>query len=253
MTSFTVTQGKSVQTYNYPDSYKKVTLKQFIASLDVEKKKPKLLRKYENCTDEKERAELHKELVPIYNSEVVPYWLNYVAFWTGMDVETVANIGAVNIDGEALDLPENWEWVLSFYDVIKQGLNESLEGIEDTPSMIQYKDDVYYLPKKFMQSSTVAEYFDACQVELNCDRLSKDQFHAIPELLNIILKKKDQTYEETQDRPKDFFEDMNMDSVFRVSFFLSKLSLKLGNDLAIYTGIEQMASLLLKSKQVVRS
>lgn len=211
--------------YSYPQGWQDVTLSRWLKSLDA-LKKPDVLAKLQGITDaEKRREFVEAEITEkVYGLEIIPYFLAYFCFWSNVPEDVALRINVDQLE--------------QFYKQIETNLNRSLKGCELYHNSIEYNGQTWYLPNQHLQGSTVNEFIEVSQAEHLAKQVQGNQLKALPKLLAIFLKSKPGApYNPKQLQREKLFLSMPMDSVFKVSFFLSKLNEKLARDFRTYTAI----------------
>ena len=199
-------------TFKTPESWKDVTLQKYIQFLQTFK------QDHEFYVDEVEDYK---------------YIVKFVGFW------------ANGIDSNTLSTGAKKDEVTAVYLQIAKALQVP-ESIPYT-NVIEFEDEKYYLPKVGMVQSNVYEFIQAAQVEHRVEELKKNQLEALPDLCAILLRKKDEIYNEQFDeqirpiRAKQFLR-LTMDKALKVGFFLLKESVELKNHLDTYSAAKQILS-----------
>ena len=85
--------------------------------------------------------------------------------------------------------------------------------------------EVYELPERFMQNSTLIEFAEAAQFQENAERLNAGQAEALIDVISVILRKPGEMYsEDVYNRNRKTFEQMTLDDALEVAFFLKTQS-----------------------------
>lgn len=199
-------------TFKTPESWKDVTLQKYIQFLETFK----------------QDHEFNIDEIDDYK-----YIVKFVGFW------------ANGIDSNTLSTGAKKDEVTAIYLQIAKAL-QIPENIPYT-NVIKFEDEKYYLPKVGMLQSNVYEFIQAAQVEHRIEQLKKHQFEALPQLCAILLRKKDEAYnEEFEEKIKPIrerqFLRLTMDKALKVGFFLLKQSVELKNHLNTYSAAKQILS-----------
>ena len=215
--------------YSYPQGWQDVTLEKWLKSLDIQK--PEVLKTLYRLKTQKEREKhVVEKITPIvYSEKVLPYYMQYVNFWTGVSEAEMMSLKIGQLE--------------QLYKQIETNLNRSTEAAtKDTSDTIQHAGRVYYLPTQHLKKGTVSEFIEAAQAEHLAKQLEGNQLKAIPKLLCIFLKtKKDAPYNPKQMEREGLFMSLTMDKVFKVSFFLLKLNERFLQDSLIYTALSHLS------------
>lgn len=217
--------------YQYPEGWQDVTLAKWLDSVERLKKPDVLTNLHRLESAEARRAYVEKEITPdVYTSIIVPYFVEYCAFWCSVPSELLYKIHIDKLE--------------ALYQQIETNLNRSLAKCTQYVPYIEYKGETWYLPEQHLKNGLVGEFIEAAQAEHLAKTLQGNQMRAIPKLLCIFLKKSPKaTYDPRQLQREPYFLEMPMDNVFRVSFFLSRLNERLVRNFHIYTAASHLAQL----------
>jgi hypothetical protein len=197
-------------------------------------------------------SEMPKALQDIYQSEnMVEDWANLsakqkakcyhyfaksVGFWCGID----ANIIKKSMLLEELE---------AAYWAIDIDLNLDNVQIDEDFTGFRIGNTEYLLPQKHMEGSTVLEFTESAQFELNMAEVKNGNWLALLDVMTVICRPQGEVYEYTKQRNeirKKAFRELTMDIILNVSFFLLRLNDTLKNTLLIY-------SLLQHKQQIEKS
>jgi len=223
--------------YEYPDGWQDVTVQTYLDYLvQVEAKTPAALRELWAAND-KERTKILQGITKQqYALEFVPFFVRYVCFWCEMSTNTAQSM--------------NLDTLEAMYRQIETNLARSLEKVDKSTNVIEFAEELWYLPAQFMQGSTVIEFMEAAQFEHVADKIIGGQMTALPDIMCVLLRKKGEAYHQDLMKRRGLFLTMTMDNAFVVAFFLLQLSAKYAANFQAYTIASQMHSLI---KQVSKN
>ena len=228
-----------MQTYNtseggqftYPESLADITLKQYIDFLNfVEPTKPQELVNIQNAyqdyyeSDEKEEealrlkyeAEIDKLTDRIMVKKVYPYYARVVSFFA--DGLTEQQILGGKKHGDGMNLGH-----LQFlYSRVLEILNNVTEP--EYSNVILVDNELWYLPMRYMEKSTLIEYAEASQFEANMKDLENGNWLALPKIMCVLVRKENEVYSDALMKREEMFLNWSLENCLRVSFFLLKRS-----------------------------
>jgi len=219
--------------YSYPTDWKDIELGKYCTFLtDIEPTRPETLDAILMEADDDKRRQKAAELSDVdYTHEILPYYAKYVAFWTGMSYKMIMGIGKYRKATGSMD-PKTLEalwWKIESGVFLKTEVDENLDKFV-------HKGRTYYLPEKHMEKSTVIEFMEAAQLEAKLNDLSKGNWNAMPYVLAVIARPKNEIYNSRNtERRAAMFQTLTMDIVRSVAFFLQKLNAKSAPDSLIFT------------------
>jgi len=148
-----------------------------------------------------------------------------VGFWCNLPKDTITE----SMDIEQLEAAY-WaiELDLSIYD---------FKPSEDFTGFLIGNTE-YLLPKQHMIGSTVIEFTEAANFELNFEGVENGNWVAMLDVMAVICRPKGEVYNYTEANHiarKNTFKNVTMDNILNVSFFLLKLNSILKDNLLIYS------------------
>lgn len=183
---------------------------------------------YLEFIDDYEPEEENKDLVVWLN-----YYTKHIAFWTGAEEKLIRKCKAEDIAG-VYAVHQNY-----------------LAPVENTTfNCFELSGEIYYLPQRFMQNSTIEDFAEANEYEKQLADVMNGQYKALPKVAAVLCRKEGEGFDDykVEERAKLFESMLNADDLFQVGFFLLRQSEKLQKDLQIYTTSQTLAAL----KQVSR-
>lgn len=161
------------------------------------------------------------------------YYAKHISFWTGADEKLIRRCKAEDIAGIF-------------------GIHQKyLAPIEDsTFNCFELSKEIYYLPQRFMQESTIEDFAEASEYEKQLADVLNGNLKALPKVAAVLCRKEGEGFEDykVEERAELFEREMNADDLFQVGFFLQRQSEKLQKDLQIYTTSQTLAALKQESK-----
>ena len=164
-------------------------------------------------------------------------WLNYytkhIAFFTGAEEKLIRKCKAEDIAG-VYAVHQNY-----------------LAPVENTTfNCFELSGEIYYLPQRFMQNSTIEDFAEANEYEKQLADVMNGQYKALPKVAAVLCRKEGEGFDDykVEERAKLFESMLNADDLFQVGFFLLRQSEKLQKDLQIYMTSQTLAALKQVSK-----
>ena len=183
---------------------------------------------YLEFIDDYEPKEDNKDLVVWLN-----YYTKHIAFWTGAEEKLIRKCKAEDIAG-VYAVHQNY-----------------LAPVENTTfNCFELSGEIYYLPQRFMQNSTIEDFAEANEYEKQLADVMNGQYKALPKVAAVLCRKEGEGFDDykVEERAKLFESMLNADDLFQVGFFLLRQSEKLQKDLQIYTTSQTLAALKQVSK-----
>lgn len=184
--------------YEVPSHWGDVTLEKWIHfSKEVAPFEPEIMRGEQEVTQSN------------YAKIAVPYMVRYVSFWSGAPE-------AVLMRCRVKQLEELYFSVL--YSLVPYSPDVDVPAIE-------HDGQIWHLPKKAFESSTVGEFMLASQYQDKAEALGKNQWEVLPSIMCIVLQKEGEAFEQAHFAREADFLKWPMDKCFQVSFFLLRLGM----------------------------
>lgn len=225
--SFRIPGDSSV--YWCPVSAESVVLGKFVEAWKYQKEKmPESMRKLVKVRGEDERRLALKEIDDVeYSHKHVPYMAGFVSLMCGISVDKIIN-GHAGFKGMAVNDLEilfgNCSRSVSVFNIDEDFKSFEFEGVE------------YLLPEKFMEKSTVIEYMEAAQYQAYYSKLEGGMWEALSFVIAIICRPEGVKYDEGQVLINgEAFKNLSLEVAMNVSFFLMRLSRKLGKDFLFFS------------------
>ena len=161
------------------------------------------------------------------------FYAKYIAFWTGAEEKLIRKCKAEDIAG-VYAVHQNY-----------------LAPVENTTfNCFELSGEIYYLPQRFMQNSTIEDFAEASEYEKQLADVLNGQYKALPKVAAVLCRKEGEGFDDykVEERAKLFESMLNADDLFQVGFFLLRQSEKLQKDLQIYTTSQTLAQLKQESK-----
>jgi hypothetical protein len=161
------------------------------------------------------------------------YYTKHIAFWTGADEKLIRRCKA--------------EDILGVY-AVHQNYLVPVEN--STFNCFELSGEIYYLPQRFMQESTIEDFAEANEYEKQLTDVLNGQYKVLPKVAAVICRKEGESFDDykVEERANLFESMMNADDLFQVGFFLQRQSEKLQKDLQIYMTSQTLAVLKQESK-----
>lgn len=147
------------------------------------------------------------------------FYAHHIAYWTGANIKEVRRCKADDIAGV-------------------YGLHQQyLVPQEDyTYNCFKLNEDLFYLPAKLMQKSTIEDYAEADEYQKQLSDLLNGHYKALPKIAAVLCRKEGEGFDDynVEDRAKLFEDQLSVYDCFQIGFFLQRLNEKLQTDLQIY-------------------
>jgi hypothetical protein len=161
------------------------------------------------------------------------FYTKHIAFWTGADEKLIRKCKAEDISG-VYAVHQNY-----------------LSPVENkTYNCFEISGEIYYLPQRFMQESTIEDFAEANEYEKQLADLLNGHYRVLPKVAAVICRKEGEGFDDykVEQRAKLFESELSADDLFQVGFFLQRQSEKLQKNLQIYTMSQTLGALKQVSK-----
>lgn len=161
------------------------------------------------------------------------YYSKYISFVTGAPLALVRKCKADDIVG-----------------LYGMHLKYLIPEEDKTFNCFELSGDIYYLPERLMQKSTIEDFAEADEFEKQLKDFLNGQYKSLPYITAVICRKKGEGFDDydLNERAKLFEAKLSVYDAMQVGFFLQRLSVKLQNDLQIYMTSQTIAQLKRASK-----
>jgi hypothetical protein len=238
-------------TFTAPEHLQDVTLQQFIDFVTgVEPTKPDLLKQIDETVQlanddmatTKEKRELSvklDELIeqasdPLHMAKHVhPYYARVVSYWTGMNEKYILGKDG----GEGMNLASLKGMHGHLMDLVNR-----LPEVEYS-NVIEKDGELWYLPERFMQDSTVIEFAEAAQFQANLAKVLGGDWISMAKVMCVLVRKKGELYSDKLLKREQDFLNWDMLNVWKVAFFLLKRSETYKPAMQAYINAQQLAKL----------
>ena len=238
-------------TFTAPENLRDITLQQFIDFVTlIEPSKPDLLKSIDECVqaanDEllttKEKRELSTKLDELIEQAsdhvfmakyVHPYYARVVSFWTGLNEKYILGKDG----GEGMNLAS----LRGLYGQLMDLVNRMPEV--EYSNVIDKDEELWYLPERFMQDSTVIEFAEAAQFQANLSKVLGGDWLSMAKVMCVLVRKKGEQYSDKLLKREKMFLKWDMLNVWRVAFFLLKRSETYKHAMQCYISAHQLSKL----------
>lgn len=149
-----------------------------------------------------------------YAKHMIPYMAKTIEHFTGVSYAKVMGIEGVGMRRAALEY---------LYGKISRAC--AVKETNEYKRSYIVGGEVYELPERFMQNSTLIEFAEAAQFQENAEKLNNGQAEALIDVISVILRKPGEMYsEQVYHRNRKTFEQMTLDDALEVAFFLKTQS-----------------------------
>jgi hypothetical protein len=115
-------------------------------------------------------------------------------------------------------------------------------------NVILVNDELWYLPMRYMEKSTLIEYAEASQFEANLKDLDKGNFGALAKIMCVLVRKEGEMYSDKLLKREEMFLNWNLENCLKVAFFLLKRSEISQQNFLIYTAAQDLMNAKQASK-----
>ena len=204
--------------YNYPEDWQDITLDKFNTYLKIEM--PTSLQMIATENPANKWRGLFDELPNSEKYHCVQYFLAVLSHFCMVEEEILQRCKIEQVIG-------------LFWRLFK--LLNTLPKYEYTET-IQHNNQTFYFPAQFMQNSTVIDFLEACQLEMQYNKLKHGKYEHLAKLMCILCRRsKTEPYSDALLSREPLFKQMTMDNVWKCAFFLQKQNEKLVNALQTFT------------------
>lgn len=216
--------------YKYPLSIEEVTLGQFINYCELEKaqRPPELnelniLQKQLSDRPEEDqqgRKQLSEKIAALwakiesieYYETLLSWYAKIVEFWSGLPYAVImAEDGGPGLKIADLELLAKH----------LQKLVNTVPEVDYSP-VLEFNNELWYMPAPKMKESTVLEYLAASQFYKIEESLAGGQWGALAKVICVLLRKKEEPWNKKLLEREEMFKALPMDKAFMVAFFFSR-------------------------------
>lgn len=242
--------------FTFPSELADITLKQYIDFMTfVEPTMPAEFKRIEEASTAKNSAETEQEKdkawkefdeainacddVVMYR-KVYPYFARVVAhFAVGISEEVILGGGK---HGEGMNVGQ----LEYLYSTIIRIMNNYEEP--EYTNVILVDGELWYLPLRYMEKSTLIEYAEASQFEANLKDLDKGNFGALAKIMCVLVRKEGEMYSDKLLKREEQFLNWNLENCLKVAFFLLKRSETSLQNFQIYMAAQDLMNAKQASK-----
>lgn len=243
--------------FTYPSELADITLRHYIDFMTfVEPTMPEEFRRIEAASIARNSAETDQEKdkalkefdeavqactdVVMYR-KVYPYFARVVAhFANGITEEEI--IGGKK-QGDGMNIG-NLEYL---YTSVVKMLNNYEEP--EYTNVIMVDGELWYLPMRYMEKSTLIEYAEASQFEANLKDVEEGNWKALAKIMCVLVRKEGEQYSDKLLKREEMFLNWTLDNCLKVAFFLLKRNEISQQNLAIYMAAQD----LMNAKQELKN
>lgn len=207
-----------------PDEFRRIEASSIARnSAETEQEKEKALREFDEAVQACDDVVMYRK--------VYPYFARVVAHFAEGITEAQI-LGTNGSDGMNVGQLEY------LYSTIIRILN-SYDEPEYT-NVIMVDNELWYLPMRYMEKSTLIEYAEASQFEANLKDLNKGNFGALAKIMCVLVRKEGEKYSDKLLRREEQFLNWNLQNCLKVAFFLMKRSEISQQNLQIYMAAQDL-------------
>lgn len=166
------------------------------------------------AVQKKQMAIVDKMSAVWYAKNLIPYMARTIEHFTGVTYAKIMGAEGIGMSRKALEY---------LYDKISRACAPKEANEYKRTYLIN--GEVYELPERFMQNSTLIEFAEAAQFQENADRVNAGHAEALIDVISVILRKPGELYsEDVYNRNRKTFDGMSLDDALEVAFFLKTQS-----------------------------
>lgn len=238
--------------FTFPSSLEDITLRSYIDFMTfVETTKPDELIRIEQAAAAKHEAKDKEKAEQEFNEavegcndivmyrKIYPYFARVVAhFAEGItEAEILGQKGGQGMNVGQLEY---------LYNTIVSVLNNYEEP--EYSNVILVDNELWYLPTRYMEKSTLIEFAEASQFEANLKDLEKGNWGALAKIMCVLVRKEGEQYSDKLLRREDQFLGWNLENCLKVAFFLLKRSEISQQNMQIYMAAQDLMNAKRESK-----
>lgn len=234
--------------FTFPQTLADIKLRQYIDFMTfVEPTKPEELKRIEETSQAFNEAESEQEKekagaefdeavnacndVVMYR-KVYPYFARVVAHFANGITESEIIGGKKQGDGMNIG---NLEYL---YTSIIKMLNNYEEP--EYTNVILVDGELWYLPLRYMEKSTLIEYAEASQFEANMKEVENGNWKALAKIMCVLVRKEGEQYSDKLLKREEMFLDWTLDNCLKVAFFLLKRNETLLQNFQVYMAAQDL-------------
>ena len=243
--------------FTFPSELADITLRQYIDFMTfVEPTMPDEFRRVEQASTAKNSAETDKEKEKAWQEfdeavkacddivmyrKIYPYFARVVAhFAVGITEQQILG-GKGHGDGMNVGQLEY------LYSTIIRIMNQYEEP--EYSNVMLVDGELWYLPERYMEKSTLIEYAEASQFEANLKDLDKGNWGALAKIMCVLVRKEGEQYSDKLLKREEQFLNWNLQNCLQVAFFLLKRSEISQQNFQIYMAAQD----LMNAKQALKN
>lgn len=243
--------------FTFPSELADISLRQYVDFMTfVEPTMPDEFRRVEVASTEKNSAETEQEKEKAWQEfdeavkacddivmyrKIYPYFARVVAHFAKGITEQQILGGKGHGDGMNVGQLEY------LYSTIIRIMNHYEEP--EYSNVILVDGELWYLPERYMEKSTLIEYAEASQFEANLKDLDKGNWGALAKIMCVLVRKEGEQYSDKLLRREEQFLNWNLQNCLQVAFFLLKRSEISQQNFQIYMAAQD----LMNAKQASRN
>lgn len=238
--------------FTFPSALEDISLRHYIDFLTfVETTKPDELIRIEQAASAKHEAKDKEKADKEFNEaieacndivmyrKIYPYFARVVAHFA----EGITEAEIIGQKGPGMNVGQ----LEYLYNTIVSILNNYEEP--EYSNVMLVDNDLWYLPTRYMEKSTLIEFAEASQFEANLKDLEKGNWGALAKIMCVLVRKEGEPYSDKLLRREEQFLGWNLKNCLQVAFFLLKRNEISVQNLQIYMAAQD----LMNAKQELKN
>jgi hypothetical protein len=107
-------------------------------------------------------------------------------------------------------------------------------------NVIMVGDELWYLPMRYMEKSTLIEYAESSQFEANLKDVQDGNFKALAKIMCVLVRKEAEQYSDKLLKREEMFLSWTLENCLKVAFFLLKRNETSQQNMLIYMAAQDL-------------
>ena len=115
-------------------------------------------------------------------------------------------------------------------------------------NVILVGDELWYLPMRYMEKSTLIEYAESSQFEANLKDVQDGNWKALAKIMCVLVRKEGEQYSDKLLKREEMFLSWTLENCLKVAFFLLKRNETSQQNMLIYMAAQDLMNVKRESK-----